>query len=58
MALGYEHRDTAIMNANLSRVSFWSILTTVVLLFVAVVQVYTIRSLFEQNSKLGKALRR
>lgn len=54
----YEHRDTAIMNANLSRVSFWSVLTTIVLLFVAVLQVYTIRSLFEANSKWGKALRR
>jgi len=54
----YEHRDTAIMAANLYRVSFWSILTSAVLIFVAVLQVYTIRSLFEQNSKLGKALRR
>ena len=55
---GYEHRDKAIMSANLSRVSFWSILTTLVLLGVSFVQVYTIRSLFEENSKLGRALRR
>lgn len=54
----YEHRDMAILNANLSRVSFWSILTSVVLIFVAVLQVYSIRSLFEENSKFGRALRR
>jgi hypothetical protein len=54
----YEHRDKVIMAANLSRVSFWSVITTAVLVFVAVLQVYTIRSLFEENSKLGRALRR
>ncbi|KAI6187470.1 hypothetical protein M3Y98_00247300 [Aphelenchoides besseyi] len=49
----FEHRDKVIMAANLSRVSFYSLLTTAVLLIVAVLQVYTIRSLFEENSKLG-----
>ncbi|CAD5220432.1 unnamed protein product [Bursaphelenchus okinawaensis] len=47
----YEHRDKAIMNANHSRVTFWSFINTVVLFVVAVLQVYTIRSLFEENSK-------
>jgi hypothetical protein len=54
----YENRDLAILNANLSRVTFWSILTSVVLIFVAVLQVWSIRQLFEQNSKFGRALRR
>ncbi|CAD5227695.1 unnamed protein product [Bursaphelenchus xylophilus] len=54
----YEHRDKAIMNANHSRVTFWSVINTVVLFLVAFIQVYTIRSLFEENSKIGKALRR
>ncbi|KAI6217044.1 Emp24/gp25L/p24 family protein [Aphelenchoides fujianensis] len=53
----FEHRDKAIMAANLSRVSFYSVLTTAVLLLVACLQVYTIRSLFEENSKLGRVER-
>jgi protein ERP2 len=58
MMRSYEHRDFAIVNANMNRISFWSIIFTVSLLLVSVIQVYTIRSLFEQNSKIGKALRR
>ncbi|KAI6214425.1 GOLD domain-containing protein [Aphelenchoides besseyi] len=41
----FEHRDKVIMAANLSRVSFYSLLTTAVLLIVAVLQVYTIRTM-------------
>jgi len=55
---GYEHRDSVIMQANLNRVSVWSIATTAAMIFVACLQVYTIRALFEENSKLGRALRR
>jgi len=55
---GYEHRDSVIMQANLNRVSFWSIANTAAMIFVAGLQVYTIRALFEENSKLGRALRR
>jgi len=54
----YEARDRAIMTANNDRVLFWSILNAVVLIAVGAVQVITIRSLFEENSKLGRALRR
>lgn len=54
----YENRDKAIMNANHQRVTFWSALNTIVMFLVAVVQVFTIRSLFEEHSKLGRALRK
>ncbi|CAI4224464.1 unnamed protein product [Auanema sp. JU1783] len=54
----HEARDRAVMNANLDRVTFWSIVHTIVLLGVGSIQVYMIRSLFEDNSKLGKMLRR
>ncbi|CAJ0918149.1 unnamed protein product, partial [Mesorhabditis belari] len=54
----HEARDRAIMNANLDRVTFWSILNALVLMFVAGIQVYMIRSLFEENSKIGQFLRK
>jgi protein ERP2 len=54
----YEARDRSIMDANLNRVNFWSVLNALVLVVVGVVQVYMIRSLFEENSKIGRALRR
>lgn len=54
----YEARDRSIMDANYSRVTFWSLLNAFVLIAVGVVQVYMIRSLFEENSKIGRALRR
>lgn len=53
----YEARDRAIMNANFDRVSFWSLLNSIVLVGVGVLQVYMIRSFFEENSKIGKMLR-
>ncbi|KAK0422034.1 hypothetical protein QR680_007325 [Steinernema hermaphroditum] len=49
----YEARDRSVMNANLDRVSFWSVLNAVIL-----VAVYMIRSLFEEDSKIGKILRK
>ncbi|TKR95053.1 hypothetical protein L596_009272 [Steinernema carpocapsae] len=54
----YEARDRSIMSANLDRVSFWSVLNAIILMSVGGVQVYMIRSLFEEDSKLGKLLRR
>ncbi|KAI1714207.1 hypothetical protein Ddc_11525 [Ditylenchus destructor] len=53
-----EARDRAIMTANNDRVLFWSVLNSLVLIGVGFVQVYMIRSLFEEHSKLGRALRR
>lgn len=53
----WEARDRAIMNANLSRVTFWSFVNGGVLLLVGAVQVFMIRSLFEEESKVGRMLR-
>uniref|UniRef100_A0A914X5Q0 GOLD domain-containing protein n=1 Tax=Plectus sambesii TaxID=2011161 RepID=A0A914X5Q0_9BILA len=54
----WEARDRAIMSANLDRVTFWSFFNGAVLLGVGLVQVYMIRSLFEDQSKIGRMLRR
>ncbi|CAJ0580146.1 unnamed protein product, partial [Mesorhabditis spiculigera] len=54
----HEARDRSVMNANLDRVSFWSIVNSLVLIFVGGIQVYMIRSLFEENSKVGRFLRK
>ncbi|GMR48350.1 hypothetical protein PMAYCL1PPCAC_18545 [Pristionchus mayeri] len=53
----HEARDRAIMGANLDRVTLWSIIHTLVLIGVGLIQVWMIRSLFESNSKMGKMLR-
>ncbi|VIO87933.1 Uncharacterized protein BM_BM4919 [Brugia malayi] len=54
----YEARDRAIMNANFDRVTLWSVVNSIILVIVGLLQVYMIRSLFEDNSKLGQLLRR
>lgn len=54
----WEARDRAIMDANLSRVQWWSVVNSVALITAGFVQVYMIRSLFEENSKLGRLLRK
>ncbi|PIO52460.1 hypothetical protein TELCIR_19173 [Teladorsagia circumcincta] len=46
------------MNANLDRVTFWSCTHTLVMMGVGALQVFLIRSLFEDNSKVGRLLRR
>uniref|UniRef100_A0A8R1XW07 GOLD domain-containing protein n=2 Tax=Onchocerca TaxID=6281 RepID=A0A8R1XW07_ONCVO len=50
----YEARDRSVMNANLERVTLWSVINSTVLIIVGLLQVYMIRSLFEDNSKLGQ----
>uniref|UniRef100_A0A1I7V830 GOLD domain-containing protein n=1 Tax=Loa loa TaxID=7209 RepID=A0A1I7V830_LOALO len=52
----YEARDRAIMNANLERVTLWSAVNSIILVIVGLLQVYMIRSLFEDSSKLGHAV--
>jgi len=54
----FEARDRSISMAQNDRVLFWSVLNTVVLLVVGIVQVYMIRSLFEENSRIGRVLRK
>jgi len=53
----WEARDRAIMDANHTRVNFWSIVNTIVLISVGMVQVYLIRSLFEDNTRVGRLLK-
>ncbi|CEF71117.1 LD30746p [Strongyloides ratti] len=54
----YESRDRAILRTNLSRVNFWSIINTIVIIFVGCLQVFMIRSLFNENSKIGRLLKK
>jgi len=57
MLRAYEARDRAIMEANFERVNTWSLVGICVLVVVTSLQVYMIRSLFEDTSKVGKILR-
>ncbi|XGW30888.1 hypothetical protein V3C99_009673 [Haemonchus contortus] len=54
----HEARDRAVMGANLDRVTFWSCTHTLVMMGVGALQVFLIRSLFEDNSKVGRLLRK
>uniref|UniRef100_A0A0N5B182 GOLD domain-containing protein n=1 Tax=Syphacia muris TaxID=451379 RepID=A0A0N5B182_9BILA len=54
----YEARDRAIMNANYDRVNFWSIINSILLVTVGLLQVFVIRSLFDESSKVNRFLRR
>jgi len=49
--------DSIQMGNNKDRVDFWSIVNIALMLGVGLVQVFMIRSLFEDRSKLGRVLR-
>ena len=53
----YESIDRSVMEHNFERVNFYSIMNIVVLLIVGAIQVFMIRSLFEDKSKVGSVLR-
>lgn len=53
-----EQADRATVEQNYNMVSFWSIVHLTVMLFAAAVQVYMIRSLFEDSSRIGTILRK
>ena len=53
----YEMHDRVIAENNFERVNFWSVVHLVLMVTVSVVQVVTIRSLFESKSNVGKFLR-
>jgi protein ERP2 len=53
----YELIDRGIMENNFEKVNFWSIVNLVIMVLVAFIQVYMIRSLFEDKSKIGRVLR-
>lgn len=48
----FEARDRYLLEDNLWRVSFWSCLSLLVMLAVAVTQIYTLRSLFEERKRV------
>jgi protein ERP2 len=53
----YEVHDRVIAEANFERVNFWSVVHLFLMISVSVIQVVTIRSLFETKSAYGKILR-
>uniref|UniRef100_A0A914X948 GOLD domain-containing protein n=1 Tax=Plectus sambesii TaxID=2011161 RepID=A0A914X948_9BILA len=53
-----EFRDRSIMEANYERVNFWSIVHLCVMLFTLLVQVFMVRSLFEERSTVGRLIRK
>uniref|UniRef100_A0AC35U898 GOLD domain-containing protein n=1 Tax=Rhabditophanes sp. KR3021 TaxID=114890 RepID=A0AC35U898_9BILA len=53
----YESRDRAIMNANSDRVTLWSILNSIVICGVSAMNIYMIKSMFDDKSSLGRILR-
>lgn len=53
----YESIDRSLMEHNFDRVNLYSIINVFVMLTVAAIQVFMIRSLFEDRSKVGRILR-
>lgn len=53
----YDLIDSIRMEQSKSRVDFWSIINISLMVIVGIIQVYMIRSLFEDKSKIGRALR-
>lgn len=54
----YEMKDRTLMEQSFERVNFWSLVNILVLVGVGFLQVYMIRSLFEDKSAIGRALRK
>uniref|UniRef100_A0A7E4ZYI9 GOLD domain-containing protein n=1 Tax=Panagrellus redivivus TaxID=6233 RepID=A0A7E4ZYI9_PANRE len=52
-----EYRDRAVMEHNFERVNFWSLINLVVMVLVGSFQLFVVRSLFEENSKVGRIIR-
>ncbi|CAF1540485.1 unnamed protein product, partial [Rotaria sordida] len=53
----YEVHDRVIAENNFERVNFWSMVHLFLMIAVSIIQVVTIRSLFESKSAYGKFLR-
>ncbi|CAF1098977.1 unnamed protein product [Rotaria sordida] len=53
----YEVHDRVIAENNFERVNFWSMVHLILMIAVSIIQVVTIRSLFESKSAYGKFLR-
>lgn len=48
----FEARDRNLQESNFDRVNFWSVVNLVVMMMVSAVQVYLVRSLFEDKRKI------
>uniref|UniRef100_A0A5S6PZQ0 GOLD domain-containing protein n=1 Tax=Trichuris muris TaxID=70415 RepID=A0A5S6PZQ0_TRIMR len=57
LARAHETRDRMLVNDKLNVVNFWSMFNMSSLLIVGALQIYIIRSLFEDNSRVGRLLR-
>lgn len=53
----FEVHDRILVEKNFERINFWSIINLVLMITVTIIQVVTIRSLFESKSAYGKFLR-
>ncbi len=53
----FEVHDRILVENNFERINFWSIINLTLMIVVTVIQVITIRSLFESKSAYGKFLR-
>jgi len=52
-----EVHDRILVENNFDRINFWSIINLILMITVTIIQVITIRSLFETKSVYGKFLR-
>jgi protein ERP2 len=53
----FEMHDRILVENNFERINFWSIINLSLMIIVTIIQVITIRSLFESKSAYGKFLR-
>ncbi len=53
----FEGHDRILVENNFDRINFWSIINLTLMIAVTLIQVITIRSLFETKSVYGKFLR-
>jgi hypothetical protein len=54
---GFELIDRNLMEESYERVNFWSFFNVFIMVSVGFIQVFMIKSLFEDSSKIGKVLR-
>jgi protein ERP2 len=55
---GFELVDRNLMEDSFEKVNFWSLVNICVMICVGIIQVFTLKSLFETDSRFGKILRR
>lgn len=48
----FEARDRNLQESNFDRVNFWSVVNLIVMMLVSTVQVYLVRSLFDDKRKI------